>query len=104
MEMNAKTPRRQVKTPRIQFSFSCRISLASWRSSFLSMSWLLVHLVLLYRVTLGRLLGGQCRFHPTCSQYAIDAINKHGPWRGSWLTIKRIARCHPWGGSGYDPA
>jgi uncharacterized protein len=68
------------------------------------MSWLLVHLVLLYRVTLGRLLGGQCRFHPTCSQYAIDAINKHGAARGTWLTLKRIARCHPWGGGGYDPA
>jgi putative membrane protein insertion efficiency factor len=66
--------------------------------------WLLVHLVLLYRASLGRLLGGQCRFHPTCSQYAIDAINKHGPLRGCWLTLKRIARCHPWGGSGYDPA
>jgi putative membrane protein insertion efficiency factor len=67
-------------------------------------SWLLVHLVLLYRVTLGRLLGGQCRFHPTCSQYAIDAVHKHGPWLGSWRTLKRIARCHPWGGGGYDPA
>ena len=54
--------------------------------------------------TLGRLLGGQCRFVPTCSQYAIDAINKHGSLRGSWLTVRRICRCHPWGGSGYDPA
>ena len=68
------------------------------------MRWLLVQLVLLYRVTLGRLLGGQCRFHPTCSQYAIDAVNLHGPWRGSWRTVKRICRCHPWGGRGYDPA
>ena len=69
-----------------------------------SMTWLLVHLVLFYRVTLGRVLGGQCRFQPTCSQYAIDAVQKHGPWRGSWMTIKRICRCHPWGGRGYDPA
>ena len=67
------------------------------------MTWLLIHLVLLYRVTLGRLLGGQCRFHPTCSQYAIDAVKLHGPWRGSWRAIKRICRCHPWGGQGYDP-
>jgi putative membrane protein insertion efficiency factor len=67
-------------------------------------SWLLIHLVLLYRVTLGRLLGGHCRFQPTCSQYAIDAIHKHGPWRGSWRAFKRIVRCHPWGGRGYDPA
>ena len=68
------------------------------------MRWLLIQLVLLYRATLGRLLGGQCRFQPTCSQYAIDAVNKHGPWRGSWMTAKRICRCHPWGGKGYDPA
>lgn len=65
---------------------------------------LIILLVLLYRVTLGRLLGGQCRFQPSCSQYAIDAARKYGPWRGSWRALKRIARCHPWGGSGYDPA
>ena len=68
------------------------------------MRWLLIHLVLLYRVTLGRLLGGQCRFHPTCSQYAIDAINKYGARRGAWMTLRRVSRCHPWGGRGYDPA
>jgi putative membrane protein insertion efficiency factor len=68
------------------------------------MRWLLVNLVLLYRVTLGRLLGGQCRYDPTCSQYAIDAVNKYGPIKGSWQAIKRIARCHPWGRGGYDPA
>jgi len=67
-------------------------------------SRLLIALVLLYRVSLGKLLGGQCRFHPTCSQYAIDAIHKHGPWVGGWLAVKRISRCHPWGGSGHDPA
>jgi putative membrane protein insertion efficiency factor len=65
---------------------------------------LLIYLVLFYRATLGQFLGGQCRFHPTCSQYAIDAINKYGPWRGSLKAIRRIARCHPWGGHGYDPA
>jgi hypothetical protein len=64
---------------------------------------MLIHLVLLYRATLGQLLGGQCRFTPTCSQYAIDAVNKHGPWKGSWMAIRRIARCHPFGGKGYDP-
>ena len=68
------------------------------------MRWLLIHLVLLYRATLGHFMGGHCRFDPTCSQYAIDAINKYGPWRGGWRTLKRIARCHPWGGKGYDPA
>ena len=68
------------------------------------MQWMLIHLVILYRATFGRMLGGQCRFHPTCSQYAIDAINKYGAVRGSFRAMKRIARCHPWGGEGYDPA
>ena len=68
------------------------------------MRWLLIHLVLLYRVTLGKLFGGQCRYDPTCSQYAIDAVNKYGAMRGGWRAIKRIARCHPWAGGGYDPA
>ena len=44
-----------------------------------------------------------CRYTPTCSQYAIEAISKHGAIKGLWLAIKRISRCHPWGGSGYDP-
>lgn len=65
---------------------------------------LLIQLVLLYRATLGRFMGGHCRFHPTCSQYAIDAINKYGALRGGWRAMKRILRCHPWGGTGYDPA
>ena len=68
------------------------------------MRWILVHLVLLYRVSLGWLLGGQCRFVPSCSQYAIDAINKYGAIRGTWRAVRRISRCHPWGCSGYDPA
>ncbi len=66
--------------------------------------WLMIQIVLLYRVTLGRLVGGQCRFQPTCSQYAIDAINKYGAFRGVWRGFRRILRCHPWGGKGYDPA
>jgi putative membrane protein insertion efficiency factor len=64
----------------------------------------LIFFVLLYRATLGKFLGGHCRYTPSCSQYAIDAINKHGPMRGSWRAMKRICRCHPWGGHGYDPA
>lgn len=68
------------------------------------MKWLMIQLVILYRVTLGRLLGGQCRFEPSCSQYAVDAVNKYGALRGGWRAVKRIARCHPWGGRGYDPA
>jgi len=69
-----------------------------------AMRRILIQLIVLYRATLGQFLGGQCRFHPTCSQYAIDAISKYGATRGGWRAIKRIARCHPWGGEGYDPA
>jgi putative membrane protein insertion efficiency factor len=68
------------------------------------MRWLLIQLVLLYRATLGRFMGGQCRYVPSCSQYAIDAINKYGSIRGGWRAVGRICRCHPWGGEGYDPA
>jgi putative membrane protein insertion efficiency factor len=68
------------------------------------MRWVLIRLVLLYRVTLGHFMGGHCRFQPTCSQYAIDAINKYGAFRGSYRAVKRICRCHPLGGKGYDPA
>jgi putative membrane protein insertion efficiency factor len=63
-----------------------------------------IFLVVFYRATFAKFLGGQCRFHPTCSQYAIDAITQYGLFRGSWKAIKRIAKCHPWGGQGYDPA
>jgi len=65
---------------------------------------LLVFFVILYRATLGPFLGGHCRFTPTCSQYAIDALTRHGALRGSWMALKRICRCHPWGGHGHDPA
>ena len=64
----------------------------------------MIQLVLLYRATFGRFMGGHCRYMPTCSQYAIDAINKYGPLRGGWRAVKRICRCHPWRGGGYDPA
>jgi putative membrane protein insertion efficiency factor len=67
------------------------------------MRWLFIQFVLLYRATLGPYLGGQCRFTPTCSEYAIGAIEKYGAFRGAWKAARRIARCHPWGGHGYDP-
>ncbi|HEB60496.1 MAG TPA: membrane protein insertion efficiency factor YidD [Phycisphaeraceae bacterium] len=60
-------------------------------------------LIRIYQVSLGPFLGGQCRFQPTCSYYAIDAYREHGFWKGSYLAMKRILRCHPLGGSGYDP-
>lgn len=56
-----------------------------------------------YKFAISPLLPPTCRFTPSCSQYAIEALRKHGPFKGSFLTIKRLLRCHPWGGSGYDP-
>ncbi|WP_172299182.1 membrane protein insertion efficiency factor YidD [Pseudoruegeria sp. HB172150] len=55
-----------------------------------------------YRLFLSPWLGTSCRFHPTCSAYALEALEKHGAFKGSWLAIRRIARCHPLGGSGID--
>lgn len=63
----------------------------------------LIGLVRLYQVTLSPWLGMNCRFQPTCSSYAIEALQTHGVLKGSWLAAKRIGRCNPWGGSGYDP-
>ena len=57
----------------------------------------------LWQVTFSAILPPSCRFSPSCSAYAITAIERHGPVRGLWLAIRRIGRCHPWGGSGYDP-
>jgi putative membrane protein insertion efficiency factor len=59
--------------------------------------------VRLYRLVFSPLLGSNCRFQPTCSEYALEALAKHGAIRGSWLALRRILRCHPGGGSGYDP-
>ena len=56
-----------------------------------------------YRWSLSFLLGGQCRFHPTCSSYALDAIRQHGSMRGVSLIVRRLARCHPWHPGGFDP-
>ncbi len=57
-----------------------------------------------YQLLISPVLPGQsCRFLPTCSHYGMEAIAVHGPWKGSWLTLRRLLRCHPWGGEGYDP-
>ena len=66
-------------------------------------AWPLILLVRLYQVTLGPVMGGHCRFQPTCSNYAIETLTAHGAVRGTWLTIRRLLRCHPFGGGGYDP-
>jgi putative membrane protein insertion efficiency factor len=64
---------------------------------------LLIGLIKLYQVTLSPYIGRACRYTPTCSNYGIEAIQKHGPFKGFWLTLKRVLSCNPWGGSGYDP-
>ncbi|MDX1434024.1 MAG: membrane protein insertion efficiency factor YidD [Gammaproteobacteria bacterium] len=56
-----------------------------------------------YQLTLSPLLGPRCRFLPTCSDYALEAIEMHGALRGGWLALARVLRCHPWGASGHDP-
>lgn len=66
------------------------------------MQTLLIGLIKLYQKTLSLFIGGECRFYPTCSQYSIEAIEKHGSLKGSWMMIKRICRCHPLNPGGVD--
>lgn len=67
-----------------------------FRQLFLGLIWV-------YRNLISPLTPPSCRYQPTCSAYAAQAVQKHGPWRGGWLALRRIGRCHPWGGHGYDP-
>ena len=64
---------------------------------------LLLGLIWVYQSTIGPALPKSCRFEPTCSRYAYSAIERYGVLRGSWLAARRLGRCHPWGGYGYDP-
>lgn len=63
----------------------------------------LIGLIKIYQYVISPAIGPKCRYTPTCSNYGLEAIKKYGAFKGGWLTIKRIASCHPWGGSGYDP-
>lgn len=69
--------------------------------------WLFKHffilLVKIYQAVISPLLPASCRYTPTCSVYAIKALEIHGPFKGGWMALKRISSCHPWGGHGYDP-
>ncbi len=67
------------------------------------MKHLLVALIKAYRVTISPLYGNVCRYHPSCSAYGLRSVQVHGALRGSWLTVRRIGRCHPWAPGGYDP-
>lgn len=67
------------------------------------MKFVLILFVRAYQVMLSPLLPAACRYHPTCSHYAVEALEKHGALRGGWLAVKRIARCHPFRAGGFDP-
>lgn len=63
----------------------------------------LLGLVRCYRYFISPLLGRSCRFYPSCSEYADEALQRHGAWRGTWLALRRVSRCHPWHPGGFDP-
>jgi len=67
------------------------------------LQYLLIGLIRFYQLVLSPFMGNQCRFTPTCSQFAREAVEKHGAFKGSWLAIRRISRCHPWHAGGHDP-
>lgn len=67
------------------------------------MKRVLIGLVRAYRLVLSPWWGNQCRFTPTCSEFALEALGRHGALRGTWLALRRIARCHPWSPGGFDP-
>lgn len=82
----------------------CNESWSKFQSAFKRLLTLpLLGLVRFYQYCISPLTPPSCRYTPTCSQYAVEALKKYGPLKGGWLTLKRLSRCHPWGGSGYDP-
>jgi uncharacterized protein len=67
------------------------------------MKYIFIFLIRAYQLTLSRVMPPSCRFYPSCSQYGLEAFQKYGVFKGGWLTVKRIARCHPFNPGGYDP-
>jgi putative membrane protein insertion efficiency factor len=74
-----------------------------WRICKRILSFPFILLIKIYQWGISPFLPSSCRFTPSCSQYGLEAFRKYGPVKGFWLTAKRLLRCHPWGGSGYDP-
>ncbi len=67
------------------------------------LNYIFIGLVRFYQLSISPLLPSSCRYTPTCSNYSLEALKKHGPFRGGWLSIKRFLSCNPWGGHGHDP-
>ncbi|WP_198243735.1 membrane protein insertion efficiency factor YidD [methane-oxidizing endosymbiont of Gigantopelta aegis] len=68
-----------------------------------ALQFILIKVVRFYQLVISPFFPPSCRYQPTCSEYALDALKQHGPFYGSWLTLKRLLRCQPWGGHGHDP-
>jgi len=76
---------------------------AAQKAANQALAFVLLKLIRFYQLAISPYLGRNCRYLPTCSAYAMEAVRVHGGLKGAWLACKRIARCHPWGGSGFDP-
>ena len=107
LKMSLPTSRQAHSQPQDQIRYQSR---GRWRRKQVAgthmrvfLVWLLILPVRAYRLLLSPWIGHSCRFQPSCSVYAIEALETHGPVHGLWLTLRRVARCNPYGGSGYDP-
>ena len=87
----------------LKYSLPVCIMRKIWEGLKAALLWLLCLIVRFYQLCISPLFPASCRFTPTCSEYALQALRKYGAFKGLWLTVKRLVRCHPWGGSGYDP-
>lgn len=92
-----------MNTPAALWDTLCLAVYTLYRLLMKPLALLMLALIWFYRTAISPLKPPTCRFTPTCSQYAAEAIKKHGPLKGGWLALKRILRCHPFGGSGFDP-
>lgn len=77
--------------------------MSGFRSLLSILSLPLIAVIRVYQYAISPMLGSRCRFYPSCSEYAVEALQQHGVFKGSWLALKRIGRCHPWHPGGHDP-